>query len=260
VDPTRIAQVVANLLTNAARHGRQGGHVWLSTHIADKTAVIHVRDDGPGMSAELLERVFELFAQGSDAGSRPGLGVGLALARMLVELHEGTVQASSAGPGLGSEFVVVLPLGASAAAPPANDGMPTPAGPPTSRRRVLVVDDNVDAAEVLAALLELRGHEVAIAHDGVQALSLVESARPAVVLLDIEMPGMNGYEVARAVRSDSTLSDIRLIAVSGHAAATDRNRSRLSDFDAHMVKPVDPAKLFALIERESPASREPLHS
>jgi len=256
-DATRLAQVLANLLSNAARHGREGGHVWLSSEVAGENAKICVRDDGPGMSPELIERVFDLFVQGTDAGKQLGLGVGLTLARMLVELHGGRVQASSAGPGLGSEFVVLLPRSAAHVSAPVEANTESGSAATPAQRHVLVVDDNVDAADMLAALIEARGHQVFVAHDGPRALELARTQPLDVVLLDIEMPGMNGYEVARALRSAPELANVQLIAVSGHAAATDRNRSRLSDFDAHMVKPVDPQNLFAAIETKRATASQP---
>ena len=247
-DATRLAQVLVNLLSNAARHGRQGGYVWLSACTEGETAVLHVRDDGPGMSPELVERIFDLFVQGPDTGTKLGLGIGLTLTRMLVELHGGSVRALSEGPDMGSEFVIKLPLSAPEFVAPPSDPAASLPDSGTSKRRVLVVDDNVDAAEMLAALLELRGHQVSVARSGQEALELARVREFDVVLLDIEMPDMNGYQVAHALRADPRLSGVRLIAVSGHATADDRNRARLSDFEAHMVKPVAPQDLYSTIE------------
>jgi signal transduction histidine kinase len=253
-DPTRLAQVVSNLLNNAATHGADGGRIWLSTHCEADETVIRVRDDGPGMTEEMLEHVFELFAQGPRASQRSGLGVGLTLARHLVTLHGGTIAAASAGPGRGSEFTVRLPAPRtdSRGAP---EGALPPAPPALATRtgdlRILVVDDNADAAQMLALLLEERGHLVRVALDGTAALEELEGSAPDVVLLDIEMPGMSGYDVARAVRADPRFADVRMIAVSGYGQARDRERSREAGFDVHMVKPVQVETLYSEVERRS---------
>jgi CheY-like chemotaxis protein len=207
-----------------------------------------VRDDGPGMSPAVLEQAFEPFAQGPESGSGSGLGVGLALVRQLVELHGGTVTAKSDGPGRGSEFVVRLPMlrrHSEAARPPA-PALETAKEPHV--RNIIVVDDNVDAAEMLATMLELRGHHVSIAHDGPDALQHARSAVPDVMLLDIEMPKMSGYDVARAVRDDPRLHAVKLIAISGYGQEDDRARSKQAGFDVHMIKPVDVNALYAALE------------
>jgi CheY-like chemotaxis protein/anti-sigma regulatory factor (Ser/Thr protein kinase) len=200
-DSTRLAQVIANLLTNAAKYTGEGGHIRLTVARDNDTAVIRVRDDGAGIPREMLSSVFSLFTQVDRtlARSEGGLGIGLTLVKSLTELHGGTVEAHSEGPGCGSEFVVRLPL---ARVPPAPHA--APAGPPApgqaTPRRVLVVDDNADAAASLAMLLRLSGHDVRTAHDGPASLREAEAFRPEVVLLDIGLPRMDGYEVARRLR------------------------------------------------------------
>jgi signal transduction histidine kinase len=248
-DFTRLVQVVFNLISNAVRYGKDQGRIWLRLGADEDEAVLTVRDDGVGMSEEVIEHAFELFAQGPATGRGAGLGIGLTLVRQLVELHGGRVRAESAGPGSGSEFEVRLPRLRSASArstSPRSEGEAQ-----TSERRpreVLIVDDNVDAAVTLARLVELRGHHVEIAHDGAAALERVRSSVPDVILLDIEMPEMNGYEVARALRNDEHSRDVRLIAVTGYGKASDRERAEDAGFDAHLVKPVEPGALYAALE------------
>ncbi len=246
-DPTRVAQVVANLLNNAAKYTEPGGRIWLTAAREGQEAVVRVRDTGVGIPASMLSRVFEPFAQldYSLARSKGGLGIGLTLVKSLVEMHGGTVEATSAGPGMGSEFVVRLPL---APAPQAADGEAPPSAPPTSpRRRVLVVDDNKDVAQSLAMLLELPGHEVFVAHDGLGALEAAERCQPEVVLLDISLPGMDGYEVARRMRRLPGLKGAVLVALTGWGQEDDRRRSVEAGFDEHMVKPVSLATLQGLL-------------
>jgi PAS domain S-box-containing protein len=246
-DPTRLAQVVANLLNNAAKYTAEGGRIELAVAREDGTAVVRVRDEGIGMPAELLPRVFDLFVQAdrSIERSRGGLGIGLTLVKSLVEMHGGTVEAKSAGPGHGSEFIVRLPAAADevpAAAPPA----PPPAAG-AAPRRVLVVDDNVDSADSLAMLLQVNGHEVRVAYDGPAALREAAAFVPEVVLLDIGLPGMNGYEVARKLREMPEAKGTLLVAQTGWGQAEDRRRSKEAGFDHHLVKPVDVPKLLELL-------------
>jgi signal transduction histidine kinase len=248
-DSARLAQVVANLLNNAARYTREGGHVWLTLEPDGASARIRVRDDGVGMTEEVLARAFDLFSQATTTLDRPasGLGVGLTLVRHLVELHGGTVEGRSDGPGRGSEFVVQLP--ALESTRDASSRTTRESGRPEKRRRsVLVVDDNVDAANTLAALLSLQGHDVRVAFDGEQAIEDAKQSRPDVVVLDIGLPGMNGYEVARTMREDPELSGIRLVALTGYGQADDVERARDAGFDRHFVKPLDPRRLGKLIE------------
>jgi signal transduction histidine kinase len=247
-DPARLAQVFANLLNNAAKYTDVGGRIWLRACVDGDELVVGVKDDGPGLTKELRKHAFDLFMQGPQARARArgGLGIGLTLVRRLVELHGGTVEAVSEGPGRGTEFVVRLPL----RLPQAVDGAPpaaavAAAGP---RRRILVVDDNVDAAEALGELLRDYGHDVVTAHDGTQALDHARLHRPEIVLLDISMPEMDGYEVAKRVRDELGLSDALLVALSGYGEDRHRRLAREAGFDQHITKPVDSAKLEELLK------------
>jgi signal transduction histidine kinase len=257
-DATRLPQVLANLLDNAAKYTDEGGHVSLTAERAGDRLVLRVRDSGIGMTPEVMAHAFDLFAQATRSLDRAqsGLGVGLTLVRRLVELHGGTVSAHSDGLGRGSEFTVHLPIepGGVAAAAAASAGRAEsvaagtePAGTPAAVRRVLVVDDNVDAAESLALLLQTDGHVVRIVHDGAAAVAAAREFDPEVVLLDIGLPGMDGYAVATALRADSSLSGVRLIAVSGYGQPEDRRRARDAGFDHHLVKPIEPAALTRLL-------------
>jgi CheY-like chemotaxis protein len=245
--------VLANLLNNAAKYTDPGGHVRLSARREGGGLVLRVRDTGVGIGGDMLARIFEPFVQSGRVlhHSQGGLGIGLTLVRSLVEMHGGSVTAHSEGPGQGSEFVVRLPAlphkhpvpGARAAGEGGG-----PAGAPP-RRRVLVVDDNVDAAESLAVLLRLEGHEVRVAHDGPAALAAVEADPPDLVFLDIGMPVMNGYDVARRLRRRPGLGGLVLVAVTGWGQEEDRRRSREAGFDHHLVKPVEPDALHPLLAR-----------
>ena len=249
-DPARLAQVVANLLNNAARYTPEGGHARLELAREGERAVIRVRDDGLGMSRDLLSAAFELFTQGPRTPNRApgGLGIGLNLVREIVGMHGGAVEARSDGAGKGSVFTVRLPL---LPAESRATAKPKPAPPPLpiapTARRVLVVDDNVDAAEMLAKLLQIAGHEVRTAHDGPSALAAARADPPEVIVLDIGMPGMNGYELARAIRADTALADVRLVAVTGYGQAEDVAEARAAGFNRHLVKPVDPGVLRELV-------------
>jgi PAS domain S-box-containing protein len=246
-DATRLAQVVSNLVTNAAKYTPSEGHIAISAWRRGDTLVLAVRDDGMGIAPEMLPRVFDLFAQERQSIDRSlgGLGLGLAIARSVVTMHEGTVSAASEGHEKGSTFTVELPA-AGAADASAFQGAAPPRVPAAGRRRVLVVDDNADAAELLGGLLRSSGHEVMIASDGPQALDLAGAFRPEVALLDIGLPVMDGYELARRLRSQ--LDTVRLIAVTGYGQDSDRERSRAAGFDAHMIKPVDPDVLEAALD------------
>ena len=249
-DPVRLAQVVSNLLTNAAKYTDEGGDIWLEASREDGAAVIRVRDNGIGIAPDALPRLFGMFAQaeGSEQRSKGGLGIGLALARALAEMHGGSISAASSGRGQGAEFTVRLPLAASALKAPARTGLALRDGA-GSRRRVLIVDDNVDAAETLQMVVSQLGHEVQAAHDGVAALDAVRSRRPDVVLLDISMPGMDGLEVARALRAEPALRQVRVVALTGFGQQEDRRRSLAAGCDAHLVKPVSPEDLRRVLER-----------
>ena len=247
-DLTRLAQVVGNLLNNAAKFTPLDGHVGLTVRVEGGDAVIQVRDDGEGMAAELLPRVFDLFTQASRAGGRThgGLGIGLYLVRRLVEFHGGSVTASSAGPGQGSVFTARLPL--LPAVPTAADPGAAPR-PPVTGRKILVVDDNEDAAALLATILELHGHATLIAHDGPSALAAARAFSPEVAFLDLGLPGMSGHELARELRRLPGLERISLIALTGWGGEEDKRRSAEAGFAHHLTKPVDIASIEATLAR-----------
>jgi len=242
-DPTRLEQVLVNLLTNAARYTEPGGRVWLSAEREEGLAVFRVRDTGKGIAPENLRKIFDIFVQLAPPIDRGqgGMGLGLTLARRLVDMHGGTIEAHSAGPGRGSEFVVRLP--AFASDPPPR--CPTTAVEPVQRRpvRILVVDDNMDAAQTLGLLLQCLGHEVRLAHNGAEALAAALEYRPEAVLLDIGLPGMDGYEVARRWRAQAGGEHTLLVALTGYGQEQDRLQSQQAGFNHHLVKPVEVAEL-----------------
>ncbi|MBX9583697.1 MAG: response regulator [Gemmataceae bacterium] len=246
-DPARLAQVIGNLLNNAAKYTDPGGHITLTLGRDGGEAVIRVRDTGAGIAADMLPRVFDLFTQVDRTldRSQGGLGVGLTLVRRLAELHGGWVRASSGGPGAGSEFEVRLPALAAGAAKPGANGRPRRAARPNYR--VLVVDDNADAADSLALLLELAGDTVRTAGSGPRALEVAGSFRPEVVLLDIGLPGMDGYEVARRLRGQPDGGRVLLVALTGYGRDDDRRRAAEAGFDHHLTKPADPAAVNHLL-------------
>ncbi len=248
-DPLRLAQVLANLLTNAAKYTPPHGHVWLTAALEGESVVIRVRDDGDGISPELLPRVFDLFVQGSRTAARSegGLGLGLALVKSFVALHEGTVVAASEGLGKGSEFVVRIPALRDTAATATRPLRDVPSG--VSRgRRILVVDDNEDARELLAELLRSLGHEVAVAEDGPTALEQLREFAAEVAILDLGLPVMDGFELARRVREQQGPAAPRLIALTGYGLDRDLAQTRAAGFAVHLVKPVDAADLVSAIE------------
>jgi PAS domain S-box-containing protein len=239
VDPVRLAQVIGNLLTNAAKYTEPGGHIWLTAQRDGDTAELRVRDNGIGIEKNMLPRIFELFVQVDHASTKAqgGLGIGLTLVKNLVEMHNGTVEAHSEGLGKGSEFVVRLPTSAQQLQEDApNAGQRSDTGVP-SGHRLLVVDDNQDAAVSLAMLLKLQGHEVRVAHSGMAALEMAKSYVPDVVFLDIGMPGMDGYEVARRMRQQPGLEKVVLAALTGWGQREDRRRSAEAGFNHHLIKP-----------------------
>ncbi len=247
-DLTRLTQVLANLLTNSAKYMDEGGQIWLDISRQGESAVIQVRDAGMGMAAEVVAHVFEPFTQADSSleRSRGGLGLGLTLVKQLVDLHGGSVEARSAGLGQGSEFTVRLPLLQVAA--PAVPKAPSDEQPVSNAScRVLVVDDNRDAAETLAMLLRSVGHEVTLAFDGNEALVAAERSHPQVVVLDVGLPGLDGYEVARRLRGASATAHVKLIALTGYGQPEDVARAHAAGFDHHFVKPVDPAALLGLV-------------
>ncbi|HZL20011.1 MAG TPA: ATP-binding protein [Polyangia bacterium] len=256
-DPVRLAQVIANLLTNAAKYTEGKGTIAVGAAHEDGQVVLRVRDSGIGIAPAMLPRVFDLFAQEWQASDRShgGLGLGLSIVRSLVNLHGGTVTAHSAGLGRGSEFVVRLP-----AAPEERAAVAPTAGPAATRtattaRKILVVEDNEDVAETLTELLEQLGHVVRVAHDGPAALQIPDTFIPDLALLDIGLPVMDGYELARRVRERRELRDVVLVALSGYGQESDRERSRQAGFVAHLVKPVDPDHLKQIIDELTAAAR-----
>jgi CheY-like chemotaxis protein len=254
-DPVRLAQVLSNLLNNAAKYTAQGGYIWLTAERHGEEAVVTVRDTGIGIAAALLPRMFEMFTQGeqSRAPTIGGMGIGLALARQIVELHSGTITAHSDGPGQGSTFTVRLPVAST----------PLPAQPharlererptPAAARRVLVVDDERLSAASWAKLLQHGGCEVRTAHDGLEAVGVADAFRPDVVLLDIGLPKLNGYEVAQRIRQQPWGQCIVLIALTGWGQDMDCHHSKEAGFDHHLVKPVDPSALLDLLASLTPS-------
>lgn len=256
-DSTRLEQVVVNLLNNAAKYTDEGGQIWITVEQEGGEAVLRVWDTGVGIAPELLPRIFDLFTQANRTldRSQGGLGIGLSLVQKLVELHGGTVEAYSAGLGKGSEFLVRLPT----ISPSEDPIAPVETAKQTAQNsRVLVVDDNRDAADMLVMTLQLFGHEVRAAYSGQTALETAVEYQPDVVLLDIGLPDMNGYEVARHLRQQPQTKDVRLIALTGYGQESDRQRSQDAGCEHHLVKPVDPHKLQELLARQvmKPRSRE----
>jgi PAS domain S-box-containing protein len=247
-DLIRLAQAISNLLNNAAKYSTHPGCIRVRVRAEGTYAVIAVEDEGAGIPPELLPRVFDLFVQGEDtlARSQGGLGIGLTLVRRVIEMHNGTVSAMSLGRGRGSEFALRLPM-LPDAPPPSGPDRQQPVSDFDTPRRVLVVDDNVDAAHSIAKILELFGHKVQCAHDGPGALEVAESFAPEVIILDIGLPGMDGYEVARRLRSKESFRRTPLIAVTGYGQSDDRERSVRAGFDQHLTKPVSPEVLQKVV-------------
>ena len=258
-DPTRLTQAISNVLGNAAKYTDVGGRIELIAADRDGEAEIRIRDNGIGIPRERLAHIFEPFTQldHSDAGGQSGLGIGLALVHRLVELHGGTVSAASEGTGKGSEFAIRLPLDARSprhyekSAGPEQGDVPSSASEPASNavRRILLADDNDDALESLAKLLELSGHEVFTATHGGTALQCAERHRPQVALLDIGMPMLDGYEVARRIRAEPWGHRMTLVALTGWGQDADRNRAKEAGFDSHLIKPPDLAQLNEILAR-----------
>ena len=243
-DPVRLAQIVANLLNNAAKYTEPGGRIAVSARRREGRLELTVRDSGMGIPADVLPRLFEMFSRGggADRGGQGGLGVGLALARRLAEMHGGTLVAASEGAGCGAEFRLTLPL---AAGPGEQSAPGAPAALPA--RRILIVDDNRDAAQSLGMVLKYLGADVQVAHDGAQALEALRAYEPGVVFLDIGMPGMDGYEVARRIRAQALERPPAIVALTGWGQEQDRRRAREAGFDHHLVKPADLGQLQALL-------------
>jgi two-component system CheB/CheR fusion protein len=246
-DVARIAQVLSNLLNNAAKYTRPGGHIWLTAERSGWQVAIGVRDNGIGIPPEMLGSIFDMFTQAAGKDhSQGGLGIGLTLVRRLVELHGGTVEARSEGIGRGSQFVVRLPVSATDAA---NDERVKDEAQPANRgaRRILVVDDNRDAADSLCMLLASRGHDVRAAYDGLEAVGAAVTFRPDVVLLDIGLPKLSGNDAARRIR-EARGDGVLLVAVTGWGQEEDRKRAQEAGFDHHLTKPVDPQAITRLID------------
>lgn len=248
-DAARLGQVFGNLLSNAVKFSERGASVRLRTGEESGCAVVRIADQGAGIAPHMLQAVFELFTQADNslARSSGGLGVGLTVAKRITELHGGSIEARSEGVGRGSEFIVRLPLAAPRPDHEGRDAHAAHARGTLARRRILVVDDNVDAAATLALLLKFSGHEVHIAHDGESALRLGASLRPEVILLDLGMPGMDGYEIARRLRARPATRSCLLIAVTGYGADADRRRAQEAGFDQHLTKPVEIAAIEKLM-------------
>jgi signal transduction histidine kinase len=246
-DAARLVQVLANLIHNAAKFTPKNGHIDIAVHTEGDEVVIQVKDDGIGIDPELVPQIFEMFSQVGRPLDRPamGLGIGLALVRTLVELHGGTVTASSLGKGSGTALTVRLPrLDAPAVAEQAAVALPVSALPPS---RILVVDDNADAADALAFMLRAAGHEVNTANDGLEALKLSPDFRPEIVLLDLGMPNLNGYATAHRIREQPWGQDVLLVALTGWGQPKDRDRTSRAGFNAHLVKPVGVEELFGTL-------------
>jgi CheY-like chemotaxis protein/anti-sigma regulatory factor (Ser/Thr protein kinase) len=251
-DPVRLEQVVANLLDNAVKYTPPGGAIRVTVEPAGETVVCRVEDEGVGIAPELLPQVFDLFAQGHQTIDRAdgGLGLGLALVRRLVELHGGRVSATSDGPGRGSAFEVRLPGGLA----PAPAALAPPAAAPPPRRRVVLVEDNEDMREGLRVLLELDGHQVDTAGDGVRGLELILSACPDVAFVDVGLPGLDGYGVARGVRAAPGTTGVYLVALTGYGRPEDRRRALEAGFHAHLVKPVQHEDLTLVLSARPAAA------
>ncbi len=250
-DPTRLAQVFANLLNNAAKYTEPGGEVELAVRFEGGAAVVTVRDNGVGIPADMISQVFDIFTQvdRSLEKTQGGLGIGLSIAKRLVEMHGGTITVESRGKRHGSEFTVRLPARAAAAteAPGAATGASVVPTPVSLRRRVLVADDNEDSAVTLSMMLEVIGNDVRVARDGQEAVEMAADYQPDVVLLDIGMPRMNGYDACRAIRSQAWASGAYLVALTGWGQEDDKNRALEAGFDRHLVKPVEPRLIETLV-------------
>jgi signal transduction histidine kinase/DNA-binding response OmpR family regulator len=254
-DASRLEQIVSNLVDNAVRYTPRAGRIEVRVAREGAEAVLRVRDTGQGIPEALLPRIFDLFVRGTGSHERAtgGLGLGLTLVRRLVELQGGTVEALSAGAGLGSEFVVRLPVGE----PPASAAAGAPVAPPARAANILIIEDNDDARETLRVLLEMDGHAVATATNGEEGLDRALADGPEIALIDLGLPGLDGFEVARRLRAEPRGAGIHLVAISGYGQPTDRARAHGAGFNAHLVKPVDAAKLRAALVHEPPDAAAP---
>lgn len=242
-DSTRLEQVIGNLLHNASKYNRQGGNIWIAVESGDDQVAITVRDDGPGIAPEFLPSIWDLFTQVEISPGRAdeGLGIGLALVKNLVELHGGTVKVSSDGKGNGSEFTILLPVSAGKLDRPA---AVIPSGSrPMRPLRILVIDDHRDAARMTGMVVKSWGHDVRVVNSGAEAFQCLQHFTPHVILLDLGMPYMDGYEVAREIRNTPLLKNCPIIAITGYGQAIDRRKSREAGINLHLTKPVEPAEL-----------------
>jgi CheY-like chemotaxis protein/anti-sigma regulatory factor (Ser/Thr protein kinase) len=240
-DPVRLAQVFGNLLNNAAKFSEPRGRVTLSATVVGSRVRIQVRDEGIGMSADALPKVFDMFVQADNSVARlhSGLGVGLALAKRLVELHDGSITAASPGVNRGSVFTVTLPVMAALASDRSDPAPATPPPSPQEPCRIMLVDDNVDFAMSLALLLETLGHSVSVAHDASEALAIANERAPDFAFLDLGLPRVSGYDLARKLRANPATARTVLIALSGWGQQQDRERSKEAGFALHLVKPIE---------------------
>ena len=252
-DPTRLEQVFVNLLSNASKYSHDEGRIFVTVTAGAANLAVHVRDEGVGLEPGMAARIFDLFVQAQTSldRSKGGLGIGLSLAQRLTELHGGTIVARSEGLGHGSEFIVTLPLATPRSSVQTVEPQSTTSEDPPPETTVLVVDDNADAAHALALLLEAQGFQVVVAHDGGAALTRADEAQPQIVLMDLGLPVLDGYQVASALRSRPNGSALTLVAVSGYGP--DQNPERAADaaFDHHLVKPIDCAVLLDLLSDSS---------
>jgi CheY-like chemotaxis protein len=243
-DRSRLAQVFTNLLNNAARYSNPQGNIWLRVQAGKYAVEISVKDDGVGIAPENLSQIFDMFVQVEHGHDQHGLGLGLTLVKELVGLHGGSVEARSDGLGKGSEFLIRLPF----------LDLPAPVSKavakehqPKNARKILVVDDNIDAAETMALLLSTMGHEAKAAHEGKTGLKLAEEYRPEIILLDIGLPGLNGYEVVQKIKSTEWGKRIKVVAVTGWGQEEDKRRAAEAGFDLHLTKPVNPAEIEKIL-------------
>jgi CheY-like chemotaxis protein len=248
-DKTRLAQVLCNLLTNAAKYSDRGSRIWLTAERQGSDAVLSVKDTGLGIPPDMLPRVFEMFTQVGRAleKTQSGLGIGLSIVKRLVEMHGGSVEARSKGPGMGSEFIIRLPVVLTLVHQREQPGGGDQQARPMTRRRILVVDDSVDIAGSLAMILELMGNEVRTAHDGLEGVAAAAAYRPDMILLDIGMPKLNGYEACHRIREQPWGKGILIAAVTGWGQEEDKRRSQEAGFDHHLIKPVEPAAIEKLL-------------
>jgi CheY-like chemotaxis protein len=258
-DLTRMAQALGNILNNAAKYTPPGGRIDLAATREGREAVIRVSDSGSGIPAEMLDRIFDMFTQVGTTQDRAqgGLGLGLSIVRQLIALHSGTVQAHSDGPGKGSTFTIRLPCAEIADASSSRPIIDGRIGAPVRGLKILVVDDNVDAASTMVMLLKMSGHRTATVHNGLEVLEAARKLMPDVILLDIGLPGINGYEVAAQIRLDRSLDHTLLVALTGWGSEADKRAARLAGLDVHLTKPVGPDALIKVLARVRP---HPLNS